>query len=74
MPKKSAIRRKGLPLVILVLLSTALALSAAEAAYQQTNLVANIAGPAANTDAALVNPWGIAYLPTSPLLGREQRH
>lgn len=35
-------------------------------AYVQTNLVSDIPGLAANTDANLVNPWGIASSPTSP--------
>ena len=34
--------------------------------YQQTNLVSNIPGLAATTDANLVNSWGIARSATSP--------
>jgi len=34
--------------------------------YQRTNLVSDIAGVARFTDPNLVNPWGIAYSPTSP--------
>jgi uncharacterized protein (TIGR03118 family) len=34
--------------------------------YSQTNLVSDIQGLAANTDANLVNPWGIAFSSTSP--------
>src|SRR5438094_2705672 len=34
--------------------------------YVQTNLVSDIPGLAANTDPNLVNPWGIAFGPTSP--------
>ncbi len=34
--------------------------------YQQTNLVSDQAGMARFTDPNLVNPWGIAYGPTSP--------
>jgi uncharacterized protein (TIGR03118 family) len=34
--------------------------------YKQTNLVSDTAGMAANMDAKLVNPWGIAFLPGSP--------
>jgi uncharacterized protein (TIGR03118 family) len=34
--------------------------------YQQTNLVSDQAGMARFTDPSLVNPWGIAYGPTSP--------
>jgi uncharacterized protein (TIGR03118 family) len=36
-------------------------------AYSQTNLVSDIPGQAAFTDANLVNPWGIAFGPTSPV-------
>ena len=34
--------------------------------YRQTNLTSNGAAPAANTDANLVNPWGLAFGPTTP--------
>ena len=34
--------------------------------YVETNLVSNIPGLAGNTDANLVNPWGISSTPTSP--------
>jgi uncharacterized protein (TIGR03118 family) len=34
--------------------------------YKQTNLVSDTAGMAANTDAKLVNPWGIAFFPNNP--------
>src|SRR6266478_5029024 len=34
--------------------------------YKQTNLVSDTAGMAANTDAKLVNPWGIAFVPGHP--------
>jgi uncharacterized protein (TIGR03118 family) len=34
--------------------------------YKQTNLVSDSAGMAANMDAKLVNPWGIAYIPNNP--------
>lgn len=40
--------------------------SAADAGYTQTNLVSNIAGLAANTDANLRNPWGASFSPTGP--------
>lgn len=35
--------------------------------YVQTNLVSDITGLAATTDPNLVNPWGIAFGPTSPV-------
>ncbi len=34
--------------------------------YKQTNLVSDTAGMAAHTDAKLVNPWGIAFIPGNP--------
>jgi len=52
----------------LLFLGTALAFFAAPLAhaqntYTQTNLTANAAGVANNTDAQLSNPWGISFLP-----------
>jgi len=47
---------------------SALALPSAHAqtnSYKQTNLVSDTAG-AANMDAKLVNPWGIAFVPGNP--------
>ena len=49
-------------------LGTALAffaapLARAQNSYKQTNLTANAAGVANNTDAQLSNPWGISFLP-----------
>ncbi len=35
----------------------------AQTGYSQTNLVANTAGVANNTDAQLSNPWGISFIP-----------
>jgi uncharacterized protein (TIGR03118 family) len=34
--------------------------------YKQTNLTSDTAGVAANVDANLVNPWGIAFFPNNP--------
>lgn len=34
--------------------------------YQQTNLVSDVNGQAAHTDSALVNPWGISFVPGQP--------
>ena len=36
-------------------------------AFQQTNLVSNIAGQAVTTDPSLQNPWGVASPPGGPL-------
>lgn len=38
-----------------------------QTAYQQTNLVSNVAGLAPTTDANLLNPWGIAWAPGGAL-------
>ncbi len=38
-----------------------------QSTYQQTNLVADVAGKAQVTDPHLVNPWGVSYGPTSPM-------
>src|SRR5438309_4460461 len=38
----------------------------AAGSYHQTNLVADVAGQAAVTDANLVNPWGLVAGPTTP--------
>jgi hypothetical protein len=55
-------------LITVFLLSVALPPVSADSlnAYSQTNLVSDLPGVAANTDADLVNPWGIAFGPTSP--------
>ena len=62
-------------LVLAGMLTMALALSLASSAsakkkkksfYQQTNLVSDIPGLAAQTDPHLVNPWGMALSDTSP--------
>ena len=45
----------------------------AEAQYLQTNLVSDIPGLAATTDANLQNPWGIASSATSPLWIADNR-
>jgi uncharacterized protein (TIGR03118 family) len=42
------------------------AAKAAGNGYHQTNLVADVAGQAAVTDANLVNPWGLVAGPTTP--------
>lgn len=51
-------------------LAAALALAAtsvrAQLAYRQQNLVSDIPGLAAHTDAHLINPWGISSSATSP--------
>jgi uncharacterized protein (TIGR03118 family) len=52
------------PIVVLLCLSAAFSQSNS---YQQTNLVSDIPGMAAHTDANLVNPWGISFVPQQPL-------
>ena len=43
-------------------------------AYHQTNLVSDLPGLAQLTDPDLVNPWGLAAGPTTPVVGGRQRH
>ena len=50
----------------LVLAPTATPTQTPRPGFLQTNLVADVVGVAANTDAALLNPWGVAYAPTGP--------
>jgi uncharacterized protein (TIGR03118 family) len=38
----------------------------AQNSYTQSNLVANVAGVATNTDPQLSNPWGVAFKPGGP--------
>ena len=60
---------KKLALFLLGLLATsgiAANSSAQQNAYMQTNLVANVAGVARNTDPQLSNPWGISIVPGNP--------
>src|SRR5690349_5319089 len=59
----------GVPGLIGTLVMSAiapLALADGINAFVQTNLVSDIPGLAAHTDPNLVNPWGIAFSPTSP--------
>jgi hypothetical protein len=53
-------------LLVLLLVMPPAALAGGSNAYQQTNLVSDMAGVAAHTDAQLVNPWGIAFFPGAP--------
>ncbi len=53
--------------VTAVAIPTATAADPAAGQYQQTNLISDIPGVARITDPHLVNPWGQAASPTSPL-------
>ncbi|MFY9559391.1 MAG: TIGR03118 family protein [Terriglobales bacterium] len=53
-------------LLVMLFLMPPAALAAGSNAYQQTNLVSDVPGMAAHTDAQLVNPWGIAFFPGAP--------
>lgn len=48
------------------------ALPLAADSYLQTNLVSDLSGRAANTDANLKNPWGMSFSPTSPIWVSDQ--
>ena len=54
------------PRLLLALAGATLASTSAGAQYRQTNLVSDIPGLAANTDAQLKNPWGMSFGATSP--------
>jgi uncharacterized protein (TIGR03118 family) len=56
------------PVVVGLLLIRIAGVSTVQSAYEQTNLVSNIPGLAANFDFELKNPWGIASSATSPFL------
>lgn len=68
MAKKLRISSQFIVLFVMGILG-AILLSAVSAAaeYAVTNLVSDVSGLANFTDSDLVNPWGIAYSPTSPL-------
>ena len=58
---------RGVRITCLALLSSSPALLAQPAQhYKQTNLISDLPGMAAATDANLVNPWGISRSSTSP--------
>jgi uncharacterized protein (TIGR03118 family) len=51
---------------IALTLFTANVIATPVSGYGQTNLVSDIPGRAAHTDANLKNPWGISFAPTTP--------
>ncbi len=56
-----------LPLVLGLLVSFGTVSAVAQTnAYQQTNLVSDMAGVANHTDPKLINPWGISFFPGQP--------
>jgi len=63
--------RVGIAAAILAGLLSPLRASA-DTFFQQTNLVSDIPGLAANTDARLVNPWGISEGPATPFWVSDQ--
>ena len=69
---KSTLRILAWPGLLMALSAWAIA-GAADAQYLQTNLVSDIPGLAAATDANLQNPWGIASSATSPLWITDNR-
>ena len=62
----SVLALAGVLTMALVLALSSPAAAKEKNAYQQTNLVSDIPGLAANTDPNLVNPWGMASSNTSP--------
>jgi uncharacterized protein (TIGR03118 family) len=71
--KKLALSTKGAAMLFIVLLIGGPGCRKAEIprfllnGFEQTNLVSDIPGRAARTDSALVNPWGIAEVPSGPI-------
>ena len=57
-------RKTVFPLVLMM--SVCVGITAAQSAYNQTNLVSDLAGVATHTDPQLINPWGIAFFPWNP--------
>src|SRR5271166_2055948 len=67
--RKWALRLWILPLVVSMVVATPTLLHSAPNtfnSFSQQNLVSDIPGLAAWTDPNLVNPWGVAFSPTSP--------
>src|SRR5271166_3088392 len=67
--RKWALRLWILPLVVSMVVATPTLLHSAPNtfnSFSQQNLVSHIPGLAAWTDPNLVNPWGVAFSPTSP--------
>ena len=67
--RKWALRLWMLPLVVSMVVATPTLLYSAPNtfnSFSQQNLVSDIPGLAAWTDPNLVNPWGVAFSPTSP--------
>ena len=56
--------RKAFSLMLMMCLCVGIAV--AQNAYNQTNLVSDLAGVATHTDSQLINPWGIAFFPGNP--------
>jgi uncharacterized protein (TIGR03118 family) len=52
---------------LMLMMSVCVGITAAQSAYNQTNLVSDLAGVATHTDPQLINPWGIAFFPGSPI-------
>lgn len=66
--RKWALRLWMLPLVVSMVVATPASLNASPSFnYGQQNLVSDIPGMAKFTDPNLVNPWGIAFSPKSPI-------
>lgn len=53
-------------IAILAIFAAAMHAAAQTNAYQQTNLVSDVAGMASHTDPKLINPWGISFFPGQP--------
>jgi uncharacterized protein (TIGR03118 family) len=72
MPQNLPLSRLAKALGTLALAFTATYTHADTLGYNQTNLVSDIPGKAANTDPNLKNPWGVAFSATSPFWTSDQ--
>jgi uncharacterized protein (TIGR03118 family) len=73
MESRRLVWRQLLSLVgLLIFLATGARPALADTVYAQTNLVSDVSGEAANTNANLINPWGMAFTGTSPIWVSEQ--
>jgi uncharacterized protein (TIGR03118 family) len=59
-------------LVVVAVVSTIPAASAAAVGFSQINLTSDVPGMAPNTDPNLKNPWGMSFSPTSPFWLSDQ--
>src|SRR6516165_10690779 len=65
--RKQTLAPRMLPLAVSMVVATPASLNAAPSGFTQQNLVSDLPGAAKFMDPDLVNPWGIAFSPMSPI-------